>query len=276
MYKLTGLIFVLLLLTTPAFAQDLKIEKDGDPDPVRENGTLSYTLTATNTGPSSVTGAITVTDKLPKDVRVLGVFTSDTANCTVNGRDVKCVFASLTLAKDEDVVVTINAQPQTSDDLVNEATVESVGDTTTTNNTDEITTEVTTEGRDGRRPGGRAARPPRIPPNAIRQYEATSDLNQAESDLQDAENELSVDEATLSEDPGNSDENGAEASTPGAVASANGDEDTLGPVGPQGDVVNDIPESGPLPNTGGISLLALAMPVLGVMLLGVALIRRLW
>jgi hypothetical protein len=49
------------------------------------------------------------------------------------------------------------------------------------------------------------------------------------------------------------DEDGAEASTPGAVARAGGDPDEQEPLrSAPDDVVDEIPTSGPLPNTGGL------------------------
>ena len=112
----------------------------------------------------------------------------------------------------------------------------------------------------------------------------------AEEDLADAEADLFGDETTDgegtdgdfdTEDEGDdgvsatADEDGAEASTPGASASAGGDPDDQAPVtDPRGDVVDDVATSGPLPNTGGASLLAYALPVAGCLLLCGALLRR--
>lgn len=42
----------------------------------------------------------------------------------------------------------------------------------------------------------------------------------------------------------------------------------------RGDVVDKIPTQGPLPNTGGASLWAYALPALGALLLGAALLGR--
>jgi hypothetical protein len=122
------------------------------------------------------------------------------------------------------------------------------------------------------------------------QYGDQSDLEDAESDLDSLDGENSTLESdqydgedTLGNDSGNgsgvsanADENGAEASTPGAVASANADEDTLPPVsGPQGDVVDEVPTSGPLPNTGGVPVATgtvLALVLFGAGLLVVRLV----
>jgi hypothetical protein len=121
--------------------------------------------------------------------------------------------------------------------------------------------------------------------NLIDQYRENSDLSSAEQDLAEAEGELSTLDNQQYEDTlgnngvsANADENGASAETPGASASANGDEDTLGPVGPQGDVVDEVPTSGPLPNTGGVPVATgtvLALVFFGAGLLVVRLVM-LW
>jgi hypothetical protein len=105
------------------------------------------------------------------------------------------------------------------------------------------------------------------------------DLEEAEADLEEAEGELSTLESELDDDgedtsgvSANADENGASAETPGASASAGGDPDAQGPVtGPQGDVVDEVPTSGPLPETGGTSL-ANSILILGMVLLGTGLL----
>jgi hypothetical protein len=64
------------------------------------------------------------------------------------------------------------------------------------------------------------------------------------------------------------------ASTPGAVAQSGNPDQQYPMTGPQGDVVNDVPTSGPLPNTGGLSYLALVLPVGGFLLLALTIIYR--
>ena len=72
-----------------------------------------------------------------------------------------------------------------------------------------------------------------------------------------------------------SDGNGAEASTPGAVARS-GDPDQFAPeTSTQGDVVDEVPTSGPLPNTGGVPIAAgtvVALVLFGAGLLAVRLV----
>jgi hypothetical protein len=110
------------------------------------------------------------------------------------------------------------------------------------------------------------------------------DLEDAENNLNDLDDEITNGEDTFgfddddNDDDGvsaTSDEDGAEASTPGARAQAGGDADELSPErSVRGDVVDEIPTQGPLPNTGGASLWAYALPALGALLLGAALLGR--
>jgi hypothetical protein len=60
----------------------------------------------------------------------------------------------------------------------------------------------------------------------------------------------------------------AEASTPGAVARSGGDPDELEPLrSAPDDVVNEIPTSGPLPNTGGMPMVYWLLPLAGLLML---------
>ncbi len=75
------------------------------------------------------------------------------------------------------------------------------------------------------------------------------------------------DDSSNSDVSATSGKKGAEASTPGAVARS-GDPDEQAPVsGPQGDVVTEIPNSAPLPNTGGMSPLYWLVPLVGLLIL---------
>jgi hypothetical protein len=68
-----------------------------------------------------------------------------------------------------------------------------------------------------------------------------------------------------------SDGDGTEASTPGAFAESGGDPDELVPeTSTQGDVVDEVPTSGPLPNTGGVPVAAGA--VVALVLFGAGLL----
>lgn len=285
MYKLSGIIFVVLaslLIASPALAQDLTVDKMGKPDTVKVGEPITYTLTVSNTNTTTPGANVVVEDTLPKQVKYLG---ADNDICVKSGRVVTCTIPTLTSTTPETIKLFVQAQNEGDAKNVAEvfdnaaaatAGTEDDRDTVTTNIKKKDSSSNPSDGHKGpgdprdRNGDGRISQ-------AEEALNAAEDLNSVEDESTDGENtSSSLDASDPANDSAsaNADENGAEASTPGAVASANGDEDTLGPVGPQGDVVNDIPESGPLPNTGGISLLALAMPVLGIMLLGVALVAR--
>ncbi len=116
----------------------------------------------------------------------------------------------------------------------------------------------------------------------------TDDLEDAENDLNALNDEGTDGEGTDGDDfdtdsegdddgvSATADEDGAEASTPGASASAGGDPDEQAPErSTRGDVVDEVPTSGPLPNTGGAPVAAgtvLAMVLFGVGLLTVRLV----
>lgn len=111
-------------------------------------------------------------------------------------------------------------------------------------------------------------------------------LESAEDDLDDETTDGETTDGdefdSSSDDSGDSgvsataDENRAEASTPGASASAGGDPDNQAPLTrPQGNVVDEVPTSGPLPNTGGVPVAAgtvLALVLFGGSLLVVRLV----
>jgi LPXTG-motif cell wall-anchored protein len=70
------------------------------------------------------------------------------------------------------------------------------------------------------------------------------------------------------------DEGGASAETPGASAQS-GDPDAFSPEGSvRGDVVDEVPTEGPLPNTGGSPAWIYGMVGAGLLVLGAALLRR--
>ncbi|MCA1719096.1 MAG: hypothetical protein LC781_20485 [Actinobacteria bacterium] len=112
-------------------------------------------------------------------------------------------------------------------------------------------------------------------------------VSQQEREAADAENDLNGEDTDGQySDEGNDDDgdgvsatsdgDGAEASTPGAFASSGGDPDELAPeTSTQGDVVDEIPTSGPLPNTGGVPVAAgtvVALVLFGAGLLVVRLV----
>src|SRR5439155_1082126 len=78
--------------TTVQGGTALAVNKTDDPDPATAGGPITYTITVTNTGPSSATG-INVTDVVPAPVSIGGA--SGPGPCTVVGQEVSCTIAAL-------------------------------------------------------------------------------------------------------------------------------------------------------------------------------------
>jgi uncharacterized repeat protein (TIGR01451 family) len=100
-------------------AADLSLTKADSPDPVRVGEALTYTLTATNQGPSTATG-MTLTDTLPASVTFRSVESSQ-GTCTQSGVLVSCALGSLTSGAN--ATVTIVVSPTVAGPLGNTATV---------------------------------------------------------------------------------------------------------------------------------------------------------
>lgn len=300
-----------MLVSAPAWAQELRLDKEDSPDPVQEGELLQFTIQVRNTDDMAVTDGFTVVDKLPEDVRVIGVVTSDPAECTVDEREreVRCVFEGGLAIAGEDgdrATIRITVEPTEAGELKNEATVTpetATQDMNDENNTDETTTDV------------RAAQPqknnrPNNPPIIVidddgnpdndpdvnddgdldqdeQDVEATGDLD-GESTISEFSEDGTEDEDTTGDlnDTADNDTPGAvadsstgEASTPGAVANAGGDPDEQAPVSQEqveeqgGEVVDEVETTGPLPETGGASLVY-ALPLAGCALLALTLVRR--
>jgi uncharacterized repeat protein (TIGR01451 family) len=100
---------------------DLEISKGDDPDPVTAGEVLTYTLTATNHGPSDATGVV-VTDILPPGVTFRSS-SPGTPTCSQAGDSVTCNLGNL--ANDDNTQVTIHAKVNSSTQgaLTNSASV---------------------------------------------------------------------------------------------------------------------------------------------------------
>jgi hypothetical protein len=121
--------------------------------------------------------------------------------------------------------------------------------------------------KNGNGKGKNSNRPPFFVNPFSDQYNDEDDFDEDEEDLNEGED---LDEDQYDDEGGDEDEDGpvnatsedgqAEASTPGATARAGGDPDDLEPeTEVPDDVEDEIPTSGPLPNTDGVSLLVLAI-----------------
>ncbi len=120
---------------------DLSLTKTDSPDPVYVGGTLTYTLSVSNAGPSQAIN-LTVTDTLP------GSVTFQTAagtgwTCNEASGVVTCTRASLAVGAAPDIVITVMA-PDAAGQITNSATVTTdTHDPVSTNDTDMSTTVVT-------------------------------------------------------------------------------------------------------------------------------------
>lgn len=98
---------------------DLAITKTGTPDPALVGGTLTYTLSVTNQGPSTAT-SVTVTDPLPASV-ILVSATPSQGTCSSAGGTVTCSLGSL--ADGATATVTIRVTPAVKATITNTASV---------------------------------------------------------------------------------------------------------------------------------------------------------
>jgi uncharacterized repeat protein (TIGR01451 family) len=89
------------------------------PNPATVGGALTYTLTATNSGPDPATG-VTITDTLPDGVNFQSAQVGDT-DCAHSGATVTCTLGSL--AADGSGTATIVVVPTATGSLTNNATV---------------------------------------------------------------------------------------------------------------------------------------------------------
>jgi uncharacterized repeat protein (TIGR01451 family) len=127
-------------ITLSAPRTDLSLTKTDSPDPVSVGGVLTYTLDIANKGPVSATG-VTVTDLLPKNVRLRSA-RSDHGRCAQRTqRRIECNLAGL--ANGESTTVTIVVRPTKQGTIVNTATVSaSQPDLAPADNTASATTTV--------------------------------------------------------------------------------------------------------------------------------------
>ena len=121
----------------PPVSADLSITKTDSPDPVVVGGTLGYTLTVSNAGPSNATSVI-ATDTLPASV----TFVSASAGCVNAAGTVTCTIGGLNAAQSVTRTITVTA-PSTSGTISNTASVTgSESDPNPANNSASATTQV--------------------------------------------------------------------------------------------------------------------------------------
>jgi len=123
---------------------DLAIVKSAQPNPVVAGNQLTYTLVATNNGPSDATG-VAVVDTLPSGVQYAsatatqGTVSADANTVTVN-------VGNLASGKSATVTILVTADPRLTGTITNTAVVRgNEPESTLANNTSSVSTEISTQ-----------------------------------------------------------------------------------------------------------------------------------
>jgi uncharacterized repeat protein (TIGR01451 family) len=126
-------------LASAVTAADVSITKTDSPDPVFRGNTLTYTLTARNTGPQKATG-VSVADYLPTGVSLQSA-TPSQGTCTPSLATVSCSLGQI--VSGGQATVTIKVTPQVDGTITNGATIQAnESDPNTANNSAQATTTV--------------------------------------------------------------------------------------------------------------------------------------
>jgi uncharacterized repeat protein (TIGR01451 family) len=100
---------------------DLSVRLTDAPDPVKSGSNLTYTIVATNLGPSAAEG-VTILDNLPASVAFKSL-TASQGSCARTGAAIRCTLGSL--AAGDVATVTIVVKPASKGTLSNTASVSS-------------------------------------------------------------------------------------------------------------------------------------------------------
>ncbi len=112
---------------------DLSMAKSVTPDPLIAGAAATYTLTATNNGPSDAQN-VQITDDVPAELTIVSANPS-LGSCTVTGQHVVCVAATVQATSTMSVSLVTLVNPAATGAVLNKATVSSATtDPDTTNN----------------------------------------------------------------------------------------------------------------------------------------------
>ncbi|MBJ7472396.1 MAG: DUF11 domain-containing protein, partial [Solirubrobacteraceae bacterium] len=104
-------------------AADLRLSKTVDQATANVGDVLTYTLTATNDGPSTATGA-TITDTLPTGLQIVATPTASQGACAVVGQTVTCSLGSIPNGASATATIQARVRPTASATTVgNTATI---------------------------------------------------------------------------------------------------------------------------------------------------------
>lgn len=121
---------------------DLRITKTDAPDPVASSGTLTYTLTVFNDGPSDATG-VTVTDVLPAGVTFVSA-TASQGTATNAAGTITGTLGNIANGASATITVAVTVDPGTTGPINNTATVTGTEtETDTSDNSSSAATNVT-------------------------------------------------------------------------------------------------------------------------------------
>jgi uncharacterized repeat protein (TIGR01451 family) len=127
--------------TTVTSLADVQVTQTDSPDPVLVNGTLTYTISVLNNGPSPATG-VTLTDTLPTGNVSYQSATPSQGSCARNGATVTCALGSLASGASAGVTVRVTAT-KAGKNVMNKISVSATeADPTTTNNSANEKTQI--------------------------------------------------------------------------------------------------------------------------------------
>jgi uncharacterized repeat protein (TIGR01451 family) len=129
--------------TTVNASADLSVSQSASPSPALEGGSVTYSETVSNAGPSDA-NAVTLTDTLP-GTATFGSATPSQGTCSQSSGVVTCSLGTIAAGGTATISVSVTVSPSSTTALANALSVVSaVSDPNTANNSSSLTTSVTT------------------------------------------------------------------------------------------------------------------------------------